>query len=105
MLDDLRQSGAFNRLFVNGTTSLLKKEWSVPRIGDISQLLMAAYCGTLITLNYIESECELSNVAVVLSKINKFEFETILALEMLQNEDLTEKAFTLIDENGQSFSN
>jgi len=80
----------------------------MPRIENISQLLLAAYCGTLITLNHIRSDeectkCILSNIAASLSKINKFEFETVLAVEMLRNEDLSEKIFTLIDENGKVY--
>merc|ERR1712228_227057 len=77
--------------------------WKIPQIQFISQLLCAAYLGTLITLNYISDNCALSNVAMTLCKINKFEFETILCIEMLSNEDLTEKAFTLIDENGKIY--
>merc|ERR1712113_443919 len=38
-----------------------------------------------------------------LAKINKFEFETVLAIEMLRKEDLSEKIFTLIDENGKVY--
>mmetsp|Transcript_41106 Transcript_41106/g.36278 ORF Transcript_41106/g.36278 Transcript_41106/m.36278 type:complete len:1003 (+) Transcript_41106:126-3134(+) len=79
------------------------ENFKLPQIVHISQLLTAAYCGTLITLNYIRDNCALSNVAKSLAKINKFEFETVLAIEMLQKEDLTEKVFTLIDENGKIF--
>ena len=78
-------------------------KWQTPQIGHICQLLCAAYCGTLITLNHIGDDCVLSNVAMTLCKINKFEFETILAIEMLKNEDLSEEAFTLIDENGKIY--
>eukprot|EP00485_Elphidium_margaritaceum_P007507 CAMPEP_0202690400 /NCGR_PEP_ID=MMETSP1385-20130828/5395_1 /ASSEMBLY_ACC=CAM_ASM_000861 /TAXON_ID=933848 /ORGANISM="Elphidium margaritaceum" /LENGTH=1070 /DNA_ID=CAMNT_0049345661 /DNA_START=29 /DNA_END=3241 /DNA_ORIENTATION=+ len=75
----------------------------MPALTTISEVLTAAYCGTLITLGLVRERGALSKVAHALAKINKFEFETILALEMLQKEDLSEKAFTLIDENGKEF--
>ena len=89
--------------FASDFGQICTENFELPQIKDISQLLTAAYCGTLITLNYIRDNCSLSNVAKSLAKINKFEFETVLAIEMLQKEDLTEKVFTLIDENSKIF--
>ena len=75
----------------------------MPAVRHISQLLAAAYLGTLLTLKHVDSDCKMRGVAVALSKVSKFEFETVMAIDMLQNEDLSAHCFTLIDENGKEY--
>jgi len=75
----------------------------MPAVRHISQLLAAAYLGTLLTLKHVDSDCRMKGVAKQLSVLKKFEFETVLAVDMLQNGDLDATCFTLIDENGKEY--
>ena len=87
MITEIKSKMGFNQnLNLNQNQN---QKFKLPEFRHISQLLTAAYCGTLLTLNYIRDNGSLSNVAKSLAKINKFEFETVLAIEMLQKEDLT----------------
>eukprot|EP00484_Ammonia_sp_Unknown_P030063 CAMPEP_0197027048 /NCGR_PEP_ID=MMETSP1384-20130603/7038_1 /TAXON_ID=29189 /ORGANISM="Ammonia sp." /LENGTH=1006 /DNA_ID=CAMNT_0042455839 /DNA_START=98 /DNA_END=3118 /DNA_ORIENTATION=- len=103
MLAEIRRNHANEALFTNYNTDGQDERADISQIRSVGALLTAAYCGTLITLNMIGDSCELSNVAMALSMINKFEFETVLAIEMLQKQDLSEKVFTGMDENNKPF--
>jgi len=84
-------------------TTALEASQPLPEMMHISQLLAAAYLGTLVTLEHVGDACALTAVASALSKVSKFEFETVLAIEMLRHGDLSAKAFTLIDENQKEY--
>lgn len=75
----------------------------LPAVRHISQLLAAAYLGTLLTLKHLDGDCKLKGLAMALSKVSKFEFETVMAIDMLQNGDLSASCYTLIDENQKEF--
>ena len=71
-------------------------------ISTISEWMTATYCGVLTAMGYISGDY-VSPIARELASMDKFLFETLLAVEMLQHNDLNEDIYTLIDENGKSY--
>ena len=75
-------------------------------INDIYTLFRCVNIGVLVSIDDIGFNDDgnvVSELGCCLDLVNIFEYETLIALYMIMNEDLHEKSLTFIDENGKTF--